>query len=185
VSGPFYEVGGYIGEVTEQALGKAKTGTPQFCLKFRVLGKPDPADPSSFIPVQQYERTIYRAITPNTIKYVVEDLEKLGYEKGGFGPLDPSHSDHQSFVGMQIDTYCSHENNAKGDLAEKWGLARGASALKVDPIDSKGVRELDALFGKSLKAKLPQKAAAPKPEPVLAGGPPPFSEEVSDDDVPF
>lgn len=185
MSGPFYEAGAYIGEVTQQALGKASTGTPQFVVRFRVLGKPDPADPSAFTPVQEYERTIYRAITPNTIDYVMEDLEKLGYEKGGFGPLDPSHPDHQSFVGMQIDVYCKHEKNMKGDMGEKWQLSRGASTLKVDPIDSKGVRELDAMFGKALKAKLPQKAVAPKSEPVLAGGPPPFSEEVSDDDVPF
>lgn len=185
MSGPFYEIGNYIGEVTAQALGKASTGTPQFVLRFRVLGKPDPSDPGSFTPVQEYERTIYRAITPNTIDYVVQDLEKLGYERGGFGALDPSHQDHQSFVGMQIDVYCKHENNAKGDLGEKWQLSRGASGLKVDPIDSKGVRELDALFGKSLKAKLPKTSSVAKPQPVMAGGPPPFSEEVTDEDVPF
>lgn len=175
---PFYAPGNYIAEVTAQALGKAGTGTPQFVLRFRVLGKPDPKDETNYIPVQENERTMFRSITEKTIQYVTEDLEQLGYPANGFGPLDPNHPNHHSFVGQQIDVYCKHEKDQQGDLRERWQLSRGPGALKVEPLDNKGVRELDALFGKSLQASLPKTKPAPRAATASASG-------ITDEDVPF
>jgi hypothetical protein len=54
----FYDVGRYACKVTSQALGEAKTGTPQFVLQFTVLGKVDPSDPTRYLPAPaQYQRT--------------------------------------------------------------------------------------------------------------------------------
>lgn len=172
----FYPVGVYVAEVTAQALSKASTGTTQFVLRFKVLGTP--SDDGAFVPdAHQYERTIYMAITEKTIPYVTEALEKLGYGAGSFGPLDPSHANHESFVGNQIDVYCKHEADQSGDNRERWQLSRGASTLKVVPLEAKEVRELDALFGKALKAK-------PKstPQPAVAVM---DNQEITDDDIPF
>lgn len=170
---PFYPVGVYIGEITAQALSKASTGTTQFVLRFKVLGVPTEDD--SFIPDQhKYERTIYMSITEKTIPYVTEALEKLGYGAGSFGPLDPSHPNHESFVGNQIDLYCKHEADQSGDMREKWQISRGASGIKVVPLEPKEIRELDALFGKSLKPKSVNK-------PVLVED----STVITDDDIPF
>ena len=194
-SKPFYEIGAYVGEVVAQALGKTSTGKPQFVLRFRVLGRPDPKDPHNYIPVQENERTMYRVITEKTTEYLLEDLEVLSYQRTSFGPLDPSHPQHQSFVGQQVEMYCKHENDQNGDLREKWQLSRGASGLKVDPLDQKGVRELDALFGKALKAKVA--TVLPKPTPIAKqqreassrpsddNGPAPFAPEIDESDVPF
>lgn len=161
----FYQEGPYVGEIISQALGKAKTGTPQFILQFKVLdGGP------------VYTRTIFMAITEKTVEFVVAALEKLGYGAGTFGALDPSHPNHESFVGRQIDVYCRHENDQNGNLREKWSISRGASAFKVDPLDNRELRKLDALFGKQL----------PKPAPV-SSPPRPLADGtvITDDDIPF
>lgn len=174
VNAPFYAAGVYVGEVTAQALSKASTGTIQFVLRFKVLGVP--TDDGSFFPdAHKYERTIYMAITEKTIPYVSEALEKLGYGAGSFGPLDPSHPNHESFVGNQIDVYCKHETDKSGEMREKWQISRGASALTVVPLEPKEVRELDALFGKSLKGK----SIVNKPVPIQE------STVITDDDIPF
>lgn len=172
---PFYPVGVYVGEVTAQALSKASTGTTQFVLRFKVLGTP--TDDGGFFPdAHQYERTIYMAITEKTIGFVTEALEKLGYGAGTFGALDPSHPNHESFVGNQIDVYCKHQADQSGELRERWQLSRGSAGIKVVPLEPKEVRELDALFGKNLKAK--QKVS--QPVPVATDG-----TEITDDDIPF
>lgn len=179
----FYQPGNYVGEVKEQRLGETKTGKPQFVIRFKVLGTP--LDEGEYAPVsQQYDRTIYMVITEGTMPYVAEKLKRLGYAGKGFGPLDPDNASHQSFVGQVIDVWCKHEADQDGNAREKWDIARGPSSLTVNPLPSKKVRELDALFGKSLlspdgdstpKAKSTQR----QPDPVLAGT------EITDDDIPF
>lgn len=189
---PYYPVGKYACQVTGQALGQASTGNPQFVLRFKVLGKVDPANPDNFIPAeQQYERTHYRSITEKTIDFFVEDLKTLGFQGASFKELDPNQPVHHTFVGMDVDMWCSHNKAQDGSDREQWGIARvGGSDFKVDPLDPKKVRELDNLFGKNLRAlsgdKPPstprqQAAAAPKngtPEPAAA-----FA--AGDEDVPF
>lgn len=177
-NGPFYAPGVYVCQVTDQALSKASTGTPQFVLKVKVLGKPDPKDPGSYIPVdQQYDRTIFRTITDKTIPYLTEDLKALGFTGSSFRYLDPNVEGAQIFTGTILDCYCKHENDQRGDLRERWSIARqGGGKLDVEALDAAEVRKLDALFGKQLKQ---QPATAPKPAPTAA----PL--DVSDDDVPF
>jgi hypothetical protein len=180
-SAPYYEQGAYVAEVTGQALGKAGTGTPQLVLRFKVIGKPDPHDATNYQSVQEYERTMFQAITLNTINFVLEGLKQLGYTDASFGPLDPSHPNHHSFVGKQIEVYCKHERDLSSNIRERWQLSRGAPALKVDPLDSKGVRELDSLFGRALKGVAT--TAPVKQQPVPAGNMDGLG--ITDDDVPF
>lgn len=175
-NGPFYQSGVYVAEITAQALSKASTGTTQFVLRFKVLGTPS-EDGSFFPDAHKYERTIYMAITEKTIPYVTETLEALGYGAGGFGPLDPSHSNHESFVGNQIDVYCKHEPDKNGDLRERWQVSRPNAGIKVIPLEAKEVRELDALFGKSLKGKT---KSSPQPAVAVMD-----SMVITDDDIPF
>jgi hypothetical protein len=181
-SSPFYQPGQYVAEVTQQALGEAGTGTPQFVLRVKILGRPDPAEPDSYVPVQQYERTIYRAITENTIDYVMEDLKTLGFAGNSFSDLDPASPNHQSFAGKQIDVYCKHEDDQKGNTREKWGLSGRQKALEVKPLDSKKTRSLDSLFGKNLKTiAQTAKPAAVQRSVAVADNP----HGITDDDVPF
>lgn len=164
--GPHYEKAAYVGRITAQAMGETGTGKPQFVLRFLVLGRVNPLDPQGeLLACEQYERTMYRVITDKTIEYLTEDLEKLGFQGESFKDLDPASPTCHSFVGSEHEFYCNHEANQEGGLREKWGLARGASALEVKALEPKAVRQLDTLFGKNLKAI---KKAAAKPTPAQA-----------------
>lgn len=187
MSKPYYEPGAYIGEIVQQGLTKASTGNTQFVLRFKVVGKPDPHDAENLIPCAEYERTIYMTITDKTAEFVVNNLHALGYRAESFGPLDPSHPNHQSFSGQQIEVYCQHEQGQSGDMREKWGISRKPAAIEIKPLEAKEVRQLDMLFGKALKAGAPaatrqQQRYVPTTEQtaVLSDG-----TEITDDDIPF
>jgi hypothetical protein len=128
---------------------------------------------------QQYDRSIYWALTEGTATFVAEKLQRIGFTGKSMGQLDPSHPQHQSFVGQQVDLWCSHEDNNKDGVREKWDLSRELAAIEYKPLDSKQVRQLDSLFGRALS----QKPAA-KPVPAVVGdsdGDP----GITDDDIPF
>lgn len=182
MNGPHYQAGNYLGEITQQGLSKAKTGNTQFVVRVKVLGCPTGDGQYAPDPFQ-YERTIFLTITQNTIDFVSETLEYLGYDRQGFGPLDPSHPQHQSFIGKQVDLYCTHENDQSGNPREKWRISRngGSKALELTPLNQKELRELDALFGRNLRSGS-SKAA---PTPTTNRQTSPATPEITDDDIPF
>jgi hypothetical protein len=184
---PFYEVGRYACKVTSQALGEAKTGTPQFVLQFTVLGKVDPSDPTRYLPAAaQYERTHFRAITDKTIKYFLEDLKILGFKGASFRELDPNTPGFHDFRGLDVDMWCSYEDDQDGGKRERWAIARqGGGGLEVKALEPKKLRDLDNLFGKALKAMHVPSNSAPRASAALAVTPPDREYVATDDDVPF
>lgn len=181
-SKPFYEEGLHVAKVVSQGITKASTGNFQFFLRVKVLGMADPGDDQNYIPHRtQYERTIYRAITDKTVEYLVQDLEVLGFEGESFSELDPSHPQHQSFVGKQFDVTCTHEDDTKGGVREKWSVARGMFGSKpIEPLQARELRQLDSLFGKALKTRKKPAVSAPA-QPGDANE----SLQITDDDIPF
>lgn len=176
-SGPYYNPGNYVGEVIEQALTKAKTGTPQFVLKVKILGHPGDGEHYQPIP-DQFERTIWMALTEKTVPFVSDALAQLGYKHGSMGPLDPSHPSHQSFTGQQVELYCSWGNDQNGNSRENWRISTRMGGMKITPLESKEVRELDALFGKAIKPAANGEAVA-RTKPT-------YDETViTDEDIPF
>lgn len=173
----FYEKGRYRCRISKQGLTAASTGTTQFFLQFDVLARV--IGPNAEAEVQQYTRTMFRAITEKTIPYLLEDLQALGFHGGSFAELDPDNSSHQSFVGQEIAMYCNHETDQKGSPREKWGVARSAGEMEVRPPEKTEIRKLDALFGKQLRAACGTHSnVKPMPQPLGVGA--------SDiDDVPF
>lgn len=182
-NGPHYQAGNYVGEIMQQGLSKARTGNSQFVIRVKVLGTPNGEQSYDRDPFQ-YERIIFMTITQNTINFVSETLEALGYSGQGFGPLDPSHPQHQSFVGQQVDLYCTHEADQSGNMREKWRISRnGGSNLELNPLNQKELRELDALFGKNLRGT--QTSAAPARTAPAQRSAPSVATEITDDDIPF
>ena len=176
MSGPFYQQGVYVCEVVDQGFSKTSTGNRQFILRVKVLGKPDPSNPENYIQEQhQYERNIYRVMTDKTIEYFTQDLEVLGFTGTSFSQLDPANSNAQLFAGNVVDCYCKIGKSQDGSPREEWSIARGGSGgLKIDkPLEKSDFRELDMLFGKSLKGKV-------SPAPVVR----PITQR-TDDDVAF
>jgi hypothetical protein len=175
MNGPFYAPGRYRCEVVQQGIGEAKTGTPQFVLKFRVL------EFENGEPVHsQYERTSFNSITDKTMEYFVKKLAAIGFERESLKYLDPAYTGYQSFVGNIVVMFCIHDKDSQtNESREKWDIAyiNSSEPLELKPVDSGKLRQLDVLFGAASKTKKP----APKPQPiaVMAGDQP------SDDDVPF
>ena len=184
----FYEQGVHVGEVTKQGLAKAKTGTPQFVLGVKILGVA--TGDGSYNPHRDsYERTVYMALTEKTLPYVESKLQKLGFAGNSLGQLDPSHPQHQSFVGAQVDLYCKHEYDNTGNTVEKWDIATG-SGITGDLLDQRDVRQLDALFGRMLRpgtaTQKPVQTIAPSQLQNPTNGQYfPASEGITDDDIPF
>lgn len=183
MSAPYFEEGRYRGEIVAQALGQARTGTPQIVLRFKVL------EFENGTPVQnQYERTIYRALTVNTMPYVIEDLKTLGYTRDSFRFIDPVDPNHHSFIGQEFVAFCQHKAGQDGGLREQWGIAKdGGGKLEVEPLESKKLRELDNLFGKQLRSELGQGKTTAVAPPRRSPAPeiPPPSDGITDDDCPF
>lgn len=181
----FYQAGRYRCEVTQQAMVKASTGTPQFVLKVRIIGiytAPNDVDELQ----QQYERSIYRSITDKTMPYVLRDLDALGFQGGSLAALDPHNPTHQSFVGIAVDCMCKHgKDQQTGDDKERWSLAwanQESTAIEGEGLKGSDYRLLDALFNKAAKGTT---AAKPKPAPVAAPAVNGAGVAVDDDDVPF
>lgn len=180
----FYQQGRYRGRVTKQAMGETSKGNPQFVLTFLVIGVYEGDDLETCS--QSYERSVFRVINENTIKYVLEDLKQLGYTRDSFKFLDPSATNFHNFAGEEYDFVCDHETY-EGKDREKWQLARDGSGFEVKPLASDKMRKLDALFGKGLRASAPL-ASAPRGRAQSSAavaeddGPP---NTPIDDDVPF
>lgn len=143
----YYPPGNYRAEVTNQALGETKkTGNPQFVLTFRVLEALDHPSPG----MNSYERSIFRVITDNTVEYLLQDLERLGFYGQSFSQLDPETEGFHDFRGKEIEVFCKHEEY-EGNSVERWSLSRGGS-LEIKPLPAKSRRDLDNKYGKQLKA---------------------------------
>ena len=151
----FYDEGNYRGEIIDQAIGAASTGNPQLVLQFRVLSHAN-GDPV----MKQYERTLYRIITEKTQSFVQQDLYTLGFTGSSFRQLDPAIEGFQDLTGQQVEFYCAHEENLKGEMREKWSIAHGPRPIKYDPLAESDYRRLDAMFGFKPAAKTVDKAAS-------------------------
>jgi hypothetical protein len=161
----FFGEGRYTVQISDQALGEAQTGTPQFILKFTVLERVH--DDGDTEAVRNYDRTYYKAITERTIEYLTQDLKTLGFEGSSLRDLDPSSPNFYSLKGRQVEMYCTHEDR-NSETQERWSVAftkKDSKPIEAKRLDSAKLRALDNLFGKHLKGLAP-KAATPKPVPV-------------------
>jgi len=180
---PFYEEGTYTAEIVNQALGKASTGTPQIILRIRVY------EDEHGVAIQQYDRTIYRAITPKTMQYVVKDLKAIGYDRDSFKHFDVHADDFVDLRGRSIKVFCRHEPDRSGELRERWGIVTERD-FEVEPVSDADIRKLDALYGKSLKPLAEKRSpveADSGPQPSKRANPtnPPEDLGVTNDDIPF
>lgn len=180
-NGPFYEIGNYVGEVIQQGLTQAKTGTAQFLLRVKILGTP--TDDGAYEPCTSFERSIYMALTPNTMQYVTPNLKQLGFTGTSLAQLDSGAGEKfQSFIGHQVDLWCSHEDDNSGNKREKWMISSPRQPIELVPVDAKKLRQLDALFGKALK-DAPEKVSR-KPEDENQDRAHYNNPEITDDDLP-
>jgi hypothetical protein len=140
---------------------------------------------SGLISTAPGERTVFRTITEKTADWVVEDLQRLGYERDKFDMLDPNHSQAHNFKDLEIEIKCDHETY-QGKTREKWNFAWGGG-LEFTPLETKEIGKLNALFGKKLRPsgyKMPDGKASTKGSTKTATKDAP-SHDMSDDGIPF
>ncbi|SRR5579871_769164 len=152
--------GKYLAKIVSSGLGESKEKkTPFVFFTFTLLneiggdGKP--------IKCPAFERTLYRYITPETIDFVLRDLQNLGYDREGFEYLDPNHPQAFVFAGKQITVTCKHEEY-KGEDKERWDLYWGGGPAGAK-LGQDNISRLNALFADKLKAA--KEAAGAKSQP--------------------
>lgn len=194
-NGPVYSVGRYWGRALSQSFGKSKNkGTPQFSITFDIKGAVDPSNPEGeLLRCEEGQRTVFWYLTEGTMPYVLEDLERLGFNKPSLRFLDANVNGYFDFAGIEQELYCKHEAY-EGKRKEKWSLSNPrAGTIEAEPLESNEVRKLDALFGKGLKAlaaKAPETApVASEPErasdATAVATAEPEENERNEDDMPF
>lgn len=200
---PFYDVGLHVGEILSQDISSTTTGNKQLVMRVKVLGIPQG---DSYVPhKQQYERTIYWVVTPNTVEFIKEKLARLDFT-GNASQWSPSHPNHIDLTGNQVDLWCKHEmRQDQNGWTERWDLSNGGGNARVsEPLTGADARKLDMMFGKAAAtqpraaqtsrtstASLAQKHAKPqeqKPVDFENGEKADFyptDEGITDDDIPF
>lgn len=130
-----YDKGVYRAKVKSQAIGESKNGTPQWILKFDILGK---VHNGHLVECDNYERTIYCSLTEKGIPYILEDVKRL-CEVGGvefvlprFECLDERTEGFLDLRGVEFDAYCKHEEY-QGKTRERWSVAKFDSKPSSTP----------------------------------------------------
>src|SRR5215472_14037514 len=134
---PYYDPGLYKCRIIEQGFNEASTGTPQFYIKVLVLLRIEPFNDN----LEKYSRTAYFAITAKTADWVMQYLHALGFNGDSFDGVDPHVEGHHSFVGIEIEWVCSHEDDQNRAPRERWG-PRGTGRS----LDGEKVRKLNRLL---------------------------------------
>lgn len=163
-----FDPGQYRVRVTRWALIKAKTGTPQFALTFLPLGKLNTQNPDGdLLSCPELERTIFRAITEKTARWLLQDLQTLfGYPHERFGPLDPESEEAFDFHEREFTAALTYEEY-EGKTKERWSFASNQGQLNGDPMTEAEIRKLDTLFGAGKPKRRGPKLMAQEPSKAL------------------
>jgi hypothetical protein len=159
----YFDEGKYRVRIENQAISEGKKredGTesnPSIELQIMPIGKYEQNELESVYA--QYGRTIFLPLSEGTIGtaenpgWVLLTLRYLGWKGESFAELDPSNSPCHSFVGVECDAICQHDEY-QGKQKEKWSIFRPRQQGEGygKPIDKKGLKTLDAKFQKALRA---------------------------------
>lgn len=174
---PHYEPGRYKGVVTAQRFGVTPNDSDYFALEF----KPTEAAGPNAMPDMVYNAELTLYFTDRAVQYSIEKLRRLGWNGTKLTQLEPSHPQHTSLVGTELDLVCRVNDKGYND----WDLAAPGPAPAKDS-DKSVAAKLDRLFGKQLMATVPGKAA-PKAAPKAPAKPQPapVAAEVDSEEIPF
>lgn len=180
-----YDNGRYASRITDQGFALAKTGNTQFVIAFDIIGRVDPKDPNTLIAVPEGNRKIYRAITENTITWILDDLKAMGVEElTSWSLLDPATPGYIDLTGKEIDVNCGTKKGQDGKDYEDWSIAHGSGGGKpIERAEGKAIQNLDRMFGRFLSK--PAAAPARRNSPVPQRAPEPVGVGITDDDIPF
>ncbi len=155
-----YTNGGvYDSRIVKWGLSESKEKkTPQVFFTILILAEIDGKGEKLDCP--SYERTIYQAITDNTVDRLVDDIARLGVDLESFSQLDPESPKAVSFEGIEVQVKCKHETY-QGKTNERFSFNFGST---IATMAKEGVGKLDALFGSRLKPVTKATTSPAKPK---------------------
>lgn len=161
-----YNDGGtYKGKITKWGIAEStKKKTPQAFFTVLIQGEVD--DKGEVYDCPSYERTVYRAITENTVDFLIDDIGRLGFDLTSFSQLNPDAANAIDFRDKEVVVRCKHEEY-EGKVRERFDFNFSRT---VEQLDKAGVSKLDQLFGNRLK-KGGGGGAKPKAQPTSAPAP--------------
>jgi hypothetical protein len=189
--GVYNEAGKYRASIIKAEVTEAKNDkhTPQVELTLDLIGIYDPKSNNELYECHKgnYPPVIYMSITDATMGtesepgWVADTLAFLGFD-GNFNNIG-------NLAPQEIDVLCQYEKKTVGKEGqrEKWSVLR--PGRRAQPVESKGIRGLNAKFSKSVKAAAKNKAEAPASKPQPAAPPStngvPVAAGVDQNDIPF
>jgi uncharacterized protein (TIGR02996 family) len=161
----------YKGKITKWGIAESsKKKTPQVFFTVSILAELD--DKGEEFDCPSYERTIYRAVTENTVDFLIDDIGRLGFELTSFSQLNPDDPNAIDFTDKEVVVRCKHEEY-EGKARERFDFN---FARQVEQLDKAGVSKLDQLFGSRLK-----KGGAGKAKPAAKEKPAPAGKTVEEE----
>jgi len=135
----------YVGEVADQGMEYAKTGTPQIVLKCRVLSKV--LQDGTYEPVGgAIERTIWMSLTEKTKGFVAKDLQSIGFT-GQPSQIQLDGDNAMDIRGSEVRLWCKQETGLDGQARERWSISRPRETRPVTPVATSDASRIDAMFG--------------------------------------
>lgn len=144
-----YAQGIYLGTLKEQGITESKEKkTPQVYTKWTIQQH---FNGTEFVPCDEcWDRSIFWAVTPKTVDFVIEKLERLGFTGTGFECFSPESPNFQDLSGVEAKLVCSHDLY-QGEPRERWELARDGQ--KVEQAGGDVLDKLNSMFGRKLSEK--------------------------------
>ncbi len=145
-----YDIGKYRGKVIDYGIMPGTDSkNPQVFIEFELLGRYGPT--GELAPCLPGRRTYFKAVTPNTVNWLIEDLKTLGYDRDGLKFLDPSVIGAADLYGHEADLLCEHEV-WQGNARERWSIFRDrhrerANADELAALDARYADEFHRAFG--------------------------------------
>lgn len=189
----YYAPGQYKAIIKHVGLSESKDKkTPYVQLIVEPTGMIDVGSGNVSPVDRSFDREIMLWLTESTADRTCEDLRRIGFTGDSFDELVDGPA-RESLIGQEVQCRCEAQLN-KGKEYEKWNLSGSArSAVNNAKLDDHGVRKLNALFGKQLKASKLQQANTPGPAQPVRADAEKFAADINqelaavqeDDSIPF
>jgi|SRR5579864_1935783 len=157
------EQGKYRGKIRDYGVFHSTAGNqhPTVFVTFETIGQYDPST-GQIVECPRVTRTYNKAITPNTIDWLLSDLKAIGYDRDSFTYLDPEVPGAVNLFGRELDVVCEHESY-EGAVRERWSIYREPSRKKLAPEE---LAQLDAQYAPRLKKASGNDTSVAAPAPV-------------------
>jgi hypothetical protein len=139
--------GKYRGRIEDYGVFQSTVGQqhPTVFVRFLLVGRYDPSS-GELGPCPAETREYLKAITPNTIGWLLSDLRAIGYSRNGLHHFDPEAEGAEDLFGREIDIVCYHETY-KGSTRERWSISgtRRRQRVGADVLARLDAEHADAL----------------------------------------